>query len=80
MHRNGEDLTAVIPMEYFERVREILAQQDVERLAAALNWGRSKSLDPPHSWFDDEDDNPFEPEVEPGEPSAAALPTAAEDH
>jgi PHD/YefM family antitoxin component YafN of YafNO toxin-antitoxin module len=62
VRRNGEDLAAVIPLELLERVREILARQDVERLAAAIDWGRSKSLDPPQSWFDDEDDNPFEGE------------------
>jgi PHD/YefM family antitoxin component YafN of YafNO toxin-antitoxin module len=65
VRRNGEDLAAVISLEHLEVVREILARQDVERLAATIDWGGSKLLQPPQSWFDDEDDNPFEPEEEP---------------
>jgi hypothetical protein len=62
---NGEDLAAVIPLEHLELVREILAHQEVEKLAAAVDWSRSKALRPPQSWFDDDEDNPFEPEEEP---------------
>ena len=40
--RNGEDLAAVIPLEHLERVREILAGQEVERSAAEVDWTRSK--------------------------------------
>src|SRR5262245_42210720 len=66
VRRNGEDLAAVIPLEHLEQVREILAQQQVERLAAQLDWDRArKNLRPPQSWFDDEGDNPFAPEGEP---------------
>jgi len=65
VRRNGEDLAAVIPLEHLELVREILEHQDVERRAAAIDWSRLKSLQPPQSWFDDEEDNPFEPEGEP---------------
>ena len=69
VRRNGEDLAAVIPLEHPELLRELqlehLAHQEVERLAAAVNWTRSKALRPPQSWFDDEGDNPFEPEEEP---------------
>ena len=65
VRRNGEDLAAVIPLEHLELVREILARQDVERLAADVDWAQSKALRPPQSWFDDEEDNPFEPEKEP---------------
>ena len=65
VRRNGEDLAAVVPLEHLERVREILAQQEVESLAAQIDWDRApKTLRPPQSWFDD-DDNPFEPEEEP---------------
>ncbi len=63
--RNGEDLAAVIPLEHLELFREILAQKEVEDLAAQIDWDRSKNtLRPPQSWFDDRDDNPFEPEEE----------------
>src|SRR5437868_14563234 len=66
VRRNGEDLSAVIPLEHLELVREILAQQDVERLAARTDWvGPRQALRPPQSWFDDEEDNPFEPEEGP---------------
>jgi hypothetical protein len=65
VRRNGEDLAAVIPLEHLELVREVLAHQEVERLAAQIDWTRSKALRPPQSWFDDEEDNPFQPEEEP---------------
>jgi hypothetical protein len=65
VRRNGEDLAAVVLLEHLEQVREILAQQEVESLAAQIDWDRApKTLRPPQSWFDD-DDNPFEPEEEP---------------
>ncbi len=63
--RNGEDLAAVIPLEQLELVREVLARQEVERLAAEIDWERvPKTHRPPQQWFDDTD-NPFEPDVEP---------------
>jgi hypothetical protein len=66
VRRNGEDLAAVIPLEHLELVREILARQEVERAAAEIDWSWARNtLRPPQSWFDDEDDNPFEPEEEP---------------
>jgi PHD/YefM family antitoxin component YafN of YafNO toxin-antitoxin module len=69
VRRNGEDLAAVIPLEHLELLRDLqrehLAQQDVERLAAAIDWSRSSAVRPPQSWFDDEGDNPFEPEEDP---------------
>ena len=65
VRRNGEDLAAVIPLEQLEMVREILARQEVERSAARIEWSRAtKTLRPPQSWFDDEEDNPFEPDEE----------------
>jgi hypothetical protein len=63
VRRNGDDLAAVIPLEHLELVREILAQQDVERLAAQIDWiGPRQALRPPQSWFDGEDVNPFGPQ------------------
>jgi hypothetical protein len=65
VRRNGEDLAAVIPLEHLEFVREILARQEAERSAAAIDRSRSKALRPPQSWFHDDADNPFEPEEGP---------------
>jgi hypothetical protein len=65
VRRNGEDLAAVVPLEHLELVREILARQEVERLAAEIDRTRAPALRPPQSWLDDEGDNPFEPEEEP---------------
>lgn len=65
VRRNGADLAAVIPLEHLELVREILGRQEVEKLAAQIDWERArKTLRPPQEWFDDTD-NPFEPEGEP---------------
>ena len=65
VHRNGVDLAAVIPLEYLELLREVLARQVVEELAAQIDWDRLvKPHQPPQEWFED-DDNPFEPEEEP---------------
>src|ERR1700716_356907 len=65
VRRNGEDLAAVIPLEHLELVREVLAREEVEKLAAQIDWERARPVSrPAQSWFDDED-NPFEPEKEP---------------
>ncbi len=62
VRRNGEDLAAVIPLEYLTLVRQILAQQETERLASQIDWARAgEALRPPQSWFDDHEDNPFLP-------------------
>jgi len=66
VRRNGEDLAAVISLEHLELVREILARHEVEKSAAQIDWTRAqRALRPPQSWFDDEGDNPFEPEEQP---------------
>src|SRR5436305_6940461 len=58
--RNGEDLAAVIPLEHLELVREVLARQEVERLAAQIDWDRARQLlRPPQGWFDGEEPKPF---------------------
>jgi hypothetical protein len=77
VRRSGEDLAAVVPLEQLELVREILARQGVERSAAQIDWSRAQTtLRPPQSWFDDEADNPFEPEEEPASsPDEAATVT-----
>jgi hypothetical protein len=63
VRRNGQDLAAVVPLEHLELIREGLAQQEVEAAAARIAWAEApKAIRPPQSWFDDEEDNPFEPE------------------
>ncbi len=65
VRRNGEDLAAVIPLEYLELLREVVARQEVEKSAAQIDWNRvPKTHRPPQEWFDDTD-NPFEPEEGP---------------
>jgi PHD/YefM family antitoxin component YafN of YafNO toxin-antitoxin module len=66
VRRNGEDLAAIIPLEYLELLREVVAREEVEKQARHIDWNRApKSLRPPQEWFD-ETDNPFEPEKEQG--------------
>jgi hypothetical protein len=65
VRRDGVDLAAVIPLEYLELLQEVLARQDVEHLAAQIDWNSLvKTHQPPQAWFED-DDNPCEPEEEP---------------
>ena len=65
VRRNGADLAAVIPLGLLELVRETLARQAAEKLASEINWGTVReNLRPPQSWFEDDEDNPFEPEEE----------------
>jgi prevent-host-death family protein len=47
VRRNGEDLAAVIPLKHLELVREILAGQEVEKLAAQIDWDRAGPTPPP---------------------------------
>src|SRR5438874_3193956 len=65
VRRNGEDLAAVIPLEYLELLREVVARQEVEKRAGQIDWSRVPTTHrPPQEWFDDTDD-PFQPEEEP---------------
>ncbi len=60
VRRNGEDLAAVIPLEHLELLREVLARQDVEKLAAQIDWDRLVKTRPPaQEWFDGDEPKPF---------------------
>ena len=60
VRRNGADLAAVIPLEDLELVREVLARQEVEKLAAQIDWERARqTLRPPQEWFDGDEPKPF---------------------
>ncbi len=60
VRRNGSDLAAIIPLEHLELVQEILGRQEVERLAAQIDWDRLvKTNRPPQEWFDGDEPKPF---------------------
>jgi hypothetical protein len=60
VRRGGADLVAVVPLEYLELSQELLAREEAERLAAALDWDKLvKTLPPPQAWFDGDEPRPF---------------------
>ena len=62
VRRDGRDLAVVIPLEYLALVRDAFANQEVEKMAAKIEWDKIlPGHRPPQHWFDDTD-NPFEPE------------------
>src|SRR5438445_9395267 len=51
VRRNGEDLAAVIPLEYLELLREVAARQEAEAQAARIDWSRAdQARRPPQAW------------------------------
>ncbi len=60
VRRNGTDLAAVVPLAYWEAMREVLASQDAERLAAQLDLDRlARNSSPPAAWFEGDEPKPF---------------------
>jgi PHD/YefM family antitoxin component YafN of YafNO toxin-antitoxin module len=60
LQRDGADVAAVVPVEFLEIVRDALARQESERVAAEIDWGpRSAHSAPPQYWFDGEEPKPF---------------------
>ena len=60
VRRNGEDLAAIVPLEHFELVREVLGRKEVQELAAEIDWGRAvQALRPPPEWFEGDEPKPF---------------------
>ncbi len=60
VRRNGADLAAVVPLEHLEWLREVLARQDVARLAAEIDWERARpNLRPAQAWFEGDEPKPF---------------------
>lgn len=60
VRRNGEDLAAVVPLEHLELLQEFLGRQEVERLAAQIDWDRLVKTHPPApEWFDGDEPKPF---------------------
>jgi len=60
VRRGGADVAAVIAVEHLELLRELLAQQEAERLAAQVDWARVAQASPaPQQWFEGEEPKPF---------------------
>jgi hypothetical protein len=53
-------VAAVIPVEYLELLREVLAQQEAEQRAAQVDWGQMARVSPPPpQWFEGDEPKPF---------------------
>jgi hypothetical protein len=61
VRRSGADLAAVVPLEHLRLLREVVDRQEVEKLAAEIDWRRAKAPRLPQAWLED-DDYPFEPD------------------
>jgi PHD/YefM family antitoxin component YafN of YafNO toxin-antitoxin module len=60
VRRKGEDLAAVIPLEYLELIREALAHQEMQKLTAQIDWDLArKNLRPSQEWFEGDEPKPF---------------------
>jgi PHD/YefM family antitoxin component YafN of YafNO toxin-antitoxin module len=60
VRRSGEDLAAVVPLDYLEVLQDMLAQQEAQQLLAQLDWERLlKTSRPPQSWFEGDEPQPF---------------------
>jgi hypothetical protein len=60
VRRAGEDLAAVIPLEYLDLMHDSLARVEAERCAGQLDWDSLvKRCPPDRSWFDEEEPKPF---------------------
>jgi len=58
--RGGADVAAVVTVEHLALLRDLLAQQEAERLAAQVDWGRVAQVSPaPQQWFEGEEPKPF---------------------
>jgi hypothetical protein len=63
IRRNGDDLAAVVPLEHLDLLREVLARQEVEKLAAAIDWNQViKTHAPAQDWFNGDEPKPFSEE------------------
>ena len=60
VRRAGNDLAAVVPIDYLELLHELVSRQEAERLAAQVNSDRTVSTSPPaQEWFEREEPKPF---------------------
>ena len=60
LRRGGEDLVAVIPLDYLELLQDVVARDAAEDIASRLDWDRAvKESPPPQTWFDGDEPKPF---------------------
>jgi hypothetical protein len=60
VRRNGADLSAVVSLAHLELMREVLASQEAEKLAAELDLARlAAQAPPPPGWFERDEPKPF---------------------
>ncbi len=60
VRRGGEDLAAVVPLEYLELLQDLFARQHAEQMTAQVNWDRLVQAFPPlQTWFAGEELRPF---------------------
>ena len=60
VRRAGEDLAAVVPLEYLDILRDAMARHDAEQLSASVDWELAAKLSPAaQSWFDGDEPKPF---------------------
>jgi hypothetical protein len=60
VRRNGADLAAVVSLEHLELMREVLASQEAETLAAQLDFPRLlQTASPPAVWLEGDEPKPF---------------------
>jgi hypothetical protein len=60
VRRGGTDLAAVVPLEYLELLRDMLAREQAEALAAKIDWDKVVKQHPPsQEWFDRDEAKPF---------------------
>lgn len=60
VQRAGADLAAVVPLEHFELLQDVLAGRMAERRASQIDWDQLvKTRPPPQSWFDGDEPKPF---------------------
>jgi hypothetical protein len=58
--RHGEDLAAVIPLTHLELLRELVAREEIEKMAADIDWERLVPAHPPaQEWFEGDEPKPF---------------------
>jgi hypothetical protein len=60
VRRGGSDLAAVVPLEFIELVKDMLAREHAEDIARNLDWPRLlKAYPPSQEWFDRDEPKPF---------------------
>lgn len=60
VRRDGNDLAAIISLEHLELLQEVLARQEVQRLAKQIDWDRAVQTHRPPQWyFEGDEPKPF---------------------